>query len=402
MEPPSPAVFPSGWFALSPLVLLGALLGWFRPELLRALRPMSRGAAGEAKVAKVLQRLFAEVLNDVILPDGRGGLTQIDHLALTPAGLVVVETKNYGGSIFGQAREPTWTQAIGHQRNRFQNPLYQNFAHTEAVKFHAPGVAVLERVVFIDQARFPKGLPDGVVKLSGLASSLRELRGSDIPAATRLAWEHVRRAVRWDAAAKAEHLDGLKARYPEKSGTTGRRLPLPGWTLGKAATVMVVLLGLSILPTIVPTAYRGLHVPAQGKAASERTARPVPAPPTASYRIVRTPTRQARARPAPPIPNHHPEAQRPRIRWAEPASRSTRSAECNAAIAAVLVDNSAKRRRQRDQLCGAAETATAAPIAAGVAGPATNDARGDRILRSAAELTRDRRGPAWSNGREPW
>jgi hypothetical protein len=150
MESPSPAVFHFGWLALSPLLLLGALLGWFRPELLRALRPMSRGAAGEARVAKVLQRLFAEVLNDVILPDGRGGLTQIDHLALTSAGLLVVETKNYRGSIFGQTRERTWTQAIGHQRNRFQNPLYQNFAHTEAVKFHAPDVAVLERVVFMD------------------------------------------------------------------------------------------------------------------------------------------------------------------------------------------------------------------------------------------------------------
>ena len=32
----------------------------------------------------------------LVLRDGRGGLTQIDHLALTTDGLLVVETKNYG------------------------------------------------------------------------------------------------------------------------------------------------------------------------------------------------------------------------------------------------------------------------------------------------------------------
>jgi len=32
----------------------------------------------------------------LILPDGRDGLTQIDHLALMSNGLLVVETKNSG------------------------------------------------------------------------------------------------------------------------------------------------------------------------------------------------------------------------------------------------------------------------------------------------------------------
>ncbi|TVQ86228.1 MAG: NERD domain-containing protein [Chromatiaceae bacterium] len=140
-----------------PLLLWAALLGWLRPRLI--------GAAGEKAVSRVLRRMFVETLDDVILPDGRGGLTQIDHLALTPAGLLVVETKNYGGSIFGQTDEPTWTQAIGGQRNRFQNPLRQNFGHIAAVKFHAPGVPVLGRVVFTNRARFPKGMPEGVVAL---------------------------------------------------------------------------------------------------------------------------------------------------------------------------------------------------------------------------------------------
>lgn len=50
------------------------------------------GRRGEAAVSRALRRRLAHVADDVILPDGRGGLTQIDHLALTPTGVLVVET----------------------------------------------------------------------------------------------------------------------------------------------------------------------------------------------------------------------------------------------------------------------------------------------------------------------
>jgi restriction system protein len=93
------------------LPILTKVFGLFIPALLavialRAWMPSLLGHVGEARVRRALERLLPEVANDLILPDSRSGLTQIDHLALTSKGFLVVETKNYSGSIFGKEREP--------------------------------------------------------------------------------------------------------------------------------------------------------------------------------------------------------------------------------------------------------------------------------------------------------
>jgi hypothetical protein len=119
--------------------------------------------------------------DDLIVPDGRGGLTQVDHLALTAAALLVVETKNYGGLILGQARDRTWTQCIGRQRHKLQNPLRQNYSHIKAVQALAPGVPVSGLVVFTNRAQFPKGQPSGVVMLSDLRRMAGQDIGADVP-----------------------------------------------------------------------------------------------------------------------------------------------------------------------------------------------------------------------------
>ena len=90
--------------------------------LLARLRPRLLGAQGQAAVSRRLRRYCAEVADDLILPNGRGGLAQIDHLVLTPAGLVVVETKNYSGLIFGEVRDRTWTQCIGRATEQVREP----------------------------------------------------------------------------------------------------------------------------------------------------------------------------------------------------------------------------------------------------------------------------------------
>ena len=58
------------------------------------------GAKGESAVARELARLGHPALHDVILSDSRG-LTQIDHLALAPDAIVLLETKRYSGFITG-------------------------------------------------------------------------------------------------------------------------------------------------------------------------------------------------------------------------------------------------------------------------------------------------------------
>jgi Nuclease-related domain len=169
-------------------------LVWFVPALvalaaLKALLPRLSGWIGERRVSAKLERLFPAVRHDLILPDGRGGLTQLDHLALTPGGLLVVETKTYSGVILGQANESTWTQVIGRRRHSFQNPLRQNYAHVRALETLAPDIPIEGRVVFAGRARFPKGLPEGVCRPADLAVELATLRQGQVTPALSRAWD---------------------------------------------------------------------------------------------------------------------------------------------------------------------------------------------------------------------
>jgi len=374
----------AGLLQLFLFMLLVVLLGRLRPKLL--------GVAGEKAVSRALRRMFAEVLDDVILPDGRGGLTQIDHVALTPAGLLVVETKNYGGSIFGQAYEATWTQAIGGQRNRFQNPLRQNFAHIEAVKLHAPGVLVQGRVVFTNRARFPKGMPEGVVALSDLRYCLQNLLGGDIPPPTRVAWDRLRGAVRADHGARAEHLDGIKQRRRAAGNRpTNRGSSRPGRRMVHAVVALTsVVFGLLTLSMLAQLPVGTERPPSEGIAFATRA--PVSAS-QAEQRIAGTlPPPKGAARPG-SVAQQRAAVDRPHIEWSTPTQPSQRKAACNAAIAALLADNTPEHRRQREKLCGAEAGRGASPDSAVAVLPAAQVEVTSRVLRSAAELASERGRP---------
>jgi restriction system protein len=98
-------------------------LGLALPALKVLLVPPLRGRAGEAQVGAVLDRIGADTLHEVLLPDGRGGIIQIDHLILTGAGILVVETKNYSGLVFGQERETHLWETGGFALHRSQAPV---------------------------------------------------------------------------------------------------------------------------------------------------------------------------------------------------------------------------------------------------------------------------------------
>lgn len=120
------------------------VLGFFAIIFLlaRLASPKSRGERGEARVAEVLQQYINEVggylINDVILPYGNR-TTQIDHIVFAPSGVFVVETKNWGGWIYGKDEDEYWTQTIGInriQKHQHYNPVKQNHVHVKAVKVH--------------------------------------------------------------------------------------------------------------------------------------------------------------------------------------------------------------------------------------------------------------------------
>jgi hypothetical protein len=188
-------------FALTGLKLLFS--AWFK------------GVVGEKAVARVLDRLSQDALHDIIIPDGQGGLTQLDHVVLLPAGLLVVETKNYQGNIFGQPKDKTWTQRLGRKSFKFGNPLRQNYLHTQALKALVLGVPVYGRVVFTNAARFPKGVHEGVSSLRTLKADLGPLLQADPvdPLELNVVWQQLQEAARTDRETRQAHLAGIQAKH---------------------------------------------------------------------------------------------------------------------------------------------------------------------------------------------
>ena len=342
-------------FAAIPIEALLAQLTWAIPAIaavlaLKALLPRLLGRAGEARVGARLKRLLPEVRDDLILPDGRGGLTQIDHLALTPAGLLVVETKTYSGLILGQAHEPTWTQVIGRRRHRFQNPLRQNFAHVRAIEALLPDIPVEGRVVFAGQARFANGMPEGVCHAADLADELRSLRQGQPSPVLRDAWARVLAAARTDRAARREHLRGLQARH---GGVRSAWVPILVFTLS-----MAWLVGQWVHQRPMSRWLEASTAAIQHTRSAAAATQSILAPLSPST----TPQRQsvpALPRTAAPLSGEgHPSrpsnpAERvATIEWATPQTPRSVDEACALATAAVLIENTAENRRSRDRACG--------------------------------------------------
>lgn len=98
--------------------------------------PAIKGFFGEKTVSIILTRFPKDeyiILNNFMLQTERG-TTQIDHVVVSVYGLFVIETKNYKGWIYGCEKDDNWTQNIYGKKNKFMNPLHQNYKHTLAIK----------------------------------------------------------------------------------------------------------------------------------------------------------------------------------------------------------------------------------------------------------------------------
>ena len=177
------------------------------------LTPKLKGMLGESRIRKRLERAGIQAMHDVILPGNQGGLTQIDHLALMPWGIAVIETKYREGRIFGKAGETHWTQRVKRRTYKFQNPLRQNHMHLQAVRALAPAVAVEGLVVFTGDFEFPNGMPQGVAGESNLMPALERV-GRELPDERTLqaSWTAIATAARTDRASRRQHLKALRER----------------------------------------------------------------------------------------------------------------------------------------------------------------------------------------------
>jgi restriction system protein len=103
-------------------------------------------------------------VNNVIIPT-TNSTTQIDHVIISRYGIFVVETKNMKGWIFGDEKNPQWTQNLFGKKFKFQNPLHQNYRHTKALSdfLGIEHVKFFSIVMFWGECEFKTTMPSNVM-----------------------------------------------------------------------------------------------------------------------------------------------------------------------------------------------------------------------------------------------
>lgn len=126
-----------------------------------------KGVMGEFIVnvmAKIkLDKASYHLIKNVTLPTD-DGTTQIDHIIVSIYGAFVVETKNIKGWIFGGEHQKMWTQQIYKHKNKFQNPLHQNYKHVKTLQslLNLDDEQFHSLVVFVGDSHFKTKMPDNV------------------------------------------------------------------------------------------------------------------------------------------------------------------------------------------------------------------------------------------------
>jgi hypothetical protein len=139
----------------------------FRASATQVARMVTR-RIGKHRMQKILNGRSANVIEDFILPGAYGGLTHIDYAILTSGGILCIQTKHYNGVVFGETKEPQWTNVDGIHRRKFLNPLIQNEGRSKALQKVVPKVPVASLVVFTGAVQFTSVLEKNVIHIRDL------------------------------------------------------------------------------------------------------------------------------------------------------------------------------------------------------------------------------------------
>ena len=150
------------------------------------------------EIARALEAVAIERLQNVLLPDGMGGHIQVEHLLLTGQGFVVIDAKSFAGTIFASERMAEWTVIGKEGRFTFPNPLGTLYDRVAALRQLVRDVPVAGHVLFGGGADFTKGRPRDVLSAAELVEIYRRPDAADLErllVAFAPHWDRVKKAI---------------------------------------------------------------------------------------------------------------------------------------------------------------------------------------------------------------
>jgi hypothetical protein len=126
-----------------------------------------------------LDAVSVAALHDVLIPDGMGGQIYVEHLLLTNRGILVVDVKDFAGTVFASDQMREWTVIGLGRRFGFPNPQGTLLDRVAAVRQLVHGVPVEGHIVFSSEADFSKGRPKHVLLASELDKRFKKPGNDD-------------------------------------------------------------------------------------------------------------------------------------------------------------------------------------------------------------------------------
>lgn len=122
-----------------------------------------------------------KVLRNIYVPKDNGETSEIDVVFITQKGILVIESKNYSGWIFGDEKSTYWTAMLPNkEKNRFYNPIKQNKTHCKWLgRYLGEEFPLFSIVVFSERCELKKVSVDStdvhVVKRDRLYATVRAI-----------------------------------------------------------------------------------------------------------------------------------------------------------------------------------------------------------------------------------
>lgn len=126
------------------------------------------GHIGEKHTAKRIRAISKGIVFRDIYVNGSHGVQQIDIIAVTEKGILVVEKKTYIGLIVGSAYDKQWMVILNRGKKKYpmKNPHHQNFGHIQALCENFPALKdkFIDLVVFGNNAKLGDRIPEGTIR----------------------------------------------------------------------------------------------------------------------------------------------------------------------------------------------------------------------------------------------
>ena len=157
--------------ALVGALIVITLLVWFIRRL--------RFSSPDRRIEKIIKVESQAYTKDIILSDGMYGFLFVDYLVLMKGNIIALDVHHLDGYIFGADQIEQWAQVVNSKSNKFKNPLYRVRLVQQQIKQLVKDADVEARVIFGNEASFPKGVPNGVLRFETLREDLNALDKND-------------------------------------------------------------------------------------------------------------------------------------------------------------------------------------------------------------------------------